>query len=154
MNTEILQQLIEESVKIKLHFVKRDEKESNQRRKLNFGHTIGHALEKALDYKGISHGSAVSIGMVAASYLSFKRKMITSDTFEKIKELLAIFGLPLHLIDLGIKTTLEIVLENLNYDKKRVAEKHTFILLEEIGKAVIIDNFSQEEITGAINYVI
>ena len=97
------------------------------RRKLNFGHTIGHAIEKV---HGLSHGRAVSLGMVAASRLSCAMGLIAKKDVERIETLLAALGLPVaYELETGP------VLDALGKDKKREGETIHFVLLEGIGKA-------------------
>ena len=88
---DVLQQIIYDSVVIKSDIVNRDETEKGERRKLNFGHTFGHAVEKTA---GIPHGEAVSIGMTVASLLSMNKKMLTEKEVDRIRHLLMLFNLP------------------------------------------------------------
>jgi 3-dehydroquinate synthase len=121
--------LVSDSVKIKSEVVQGDEKESGERRKLNFGHTIGHAIEK-LGRRG--HGSAVSIGMVAAARISQKKGLITSRDVEQIIDLLT---------DLNLPTSLEYSADDIinaaAKDKKKDGSNLFYVFLEKIGKAKV-----------------
>ena len=116
---------------IKSGVVSRDEKETGERRKLNFGHTFGHAIEKT---SGMPHGEAVSLGMVLAAFLSVKRGILPAGHAERIVRLLRNLKLPTK-IDLNMKD----LMGALKKDKKRTGDKIHFVLLEGIGKAVIED---------------
>lgn len=129
MDDEVLKKIVYDSVVIKSNIVNRDEKEGGERRKLNFGHTIGHAVEKVT---GTSHGNAVSLGMVAAASLSESRGLLSFDEKERIIKLLKNMKLPFEK-DIN-KAEL---LDALKKDKKREGEKIHFVLLEGIGKAVV-----------------
>lgn len=129
MDDEVLKKIVYDSVVIKSNIVNRDEKEGGERRKLNFGHTIGHAVEKVT---GTSHGNAVSLGMVAAANLSESRGLLSFYEKERIIKLLKNMKLPFEK-DIN-KAEL---LDALKKDKKREGEKIHFVLLEGIGKAVV-----------------
>ncbi|MFX0090959.1 MAG: 3-dehydroquinate synthase [Candidatus Hodarchaeota archaeon] len=153
LDSKIISRLIYESVKIKVSFVKIDEKESDTRRILNFGHTIGHTLEEVIGYGKISHGLAISIGMVAASHVSLSRGMIDKHTFTSIKNIISLLGLPLSLKNLNLKIDPEQIYEYLKYDKKVVSGKISFVLIKGISKPIIKDDITYQEIMEAINYV-
>ncbi|OQY53105.1 MAG: 3-dehydroquinate synthase [Desulfobacteraceae bacterium 4572_89] len=127
LDRETIFKLVAESVSIKSQVVQQDEKEAGERRKLNFGHTIGHAIEK-LDQAG--HGRAVSKGMVAAAMFSRQRGMITQDDVERIITLLKGLNLPVNL-DYGADQ----IMEAASRDKKKQGSNLHFIFLEALGKA-------------------
>jgi 3-dehydroquinate synthase len=137
LDPEVMRKLVYDSVVIKSTVVNQDEREAGERRKLNFGHTIGHALEKTL---GISHGAAVSVGMVMAAGLSHQCGLIDEATVRRIEKLLARLNLPV-----GIDFDPLAVFEALGKDKKRQGDKIKFVLLESIGCARIQD-FTIEEL--------
>ena len=91
---EIIEEIIERCVSIKRDVVNRDEKESGERMLLNFGHTLGHALEKIYNFEGLSHGQAVAIGMVMITAASEKFGLTEHGTAEKIAMLSKKYGLP------------------------------------------------------------
>ncbi len=129
LNTEVIEKLVYDSIVIKSGVVNRDETETGERRKLNFGHTFGHAIEKTLQ---APHGEAISVGMVVAAALSVKRGLLSQKKADHLTGLLKKLKLP---------TTFNInigdVLDALGKDKKREGNSIHFILLEDIGKAVI-----------------
>ncbi len=128
LDKDVIKRLVKDSIIIKADIVSRDEKEKGERKKLNFGHTLGHAIEKI---SGISHGEAVSIGMVAASNLSVKKGLLREDEAVRIKSLLKNLGLPVN-FNFDQKKALDAI----KHDKKRKGDAIHFVLLKKIGKAV------------------
>jgi 3-dehydroquinate synthase len=131
LDMDVLENLVYESVKIKASIVSRDEKEKGERRKLNFGHTFGHAIEKTT---GASHGEAVSLGMVLASAISVQRGLLSEEDHLKLKTLLANYQLPIH----GVLKK-ESMWDALQKDKKRESNRMHFVLLQGLGRAIIRD---------------
>jgi len=128
-DSTLIADLIEKNVAIKMTIVTGDEFESGERKQLNFGHTIGHAIE---NLHGIPHGHAVSIGMVAACNLSVQVNHLEAEEASKIVRLLARYHLP---VDLETDHTK--VFEILQMDKKRQGDGVQFILLSHIGKVLV-----------------
>ncbi len=128
---EVLKYLVYESVMTKKYFVESDEREMGERKLLNFGHTFAHAIEKLY---GKSHGEAVAIGMLMAAKLSVNLGMVTNSVPARLKSLLEQTGLPVEL-----KIDPKAMAEVMSKDKKRKASKMSFILLEDIGRAIIHD---------------
>lgn len=126
----LIADLIEKNVEIKLQVVTQDEFETGERKILNFGHTIGHAIENLHE---LPHGHAVSIGMVAACNLSEQINNLHFTDAGRVVKLLAKYHLPV-----DIETDHEKVFEVLKMDKKRKDEGIQFILLKKIGKAEIV----------------
>ncbi len=124
-----IEKLVYDSVKIKAAVVSRDEKEKGERRKLNFGHTFGHAFEKTL---GILHGEAVSAGMVAACKISVNKGFLKDEELERIKRLIELYGLPVELPCDRVE-----VFDAIKKDKKRDDASLHFVLLSGIGSAVV-----------------
>ena len=129
LDLEVLQQIIYGSVEIKSEIVNRDETEKGERRKLNFGHTFGHAVEKNT---GVSHGEAISIGMMVASLMSASKNILTENDVERIKRLLAVFHLPV-----AVEMERDGILDAVVRDKKREGDGINFVLLSGIGQAVV-----------------
>ncbi|HMC99623.1 MAG TPA: 3-dehydroquinate synthase, partial [Ferruginibacter sp.] len=125
----LIAELIEKNVVIKAGIVARDEFEKGERKLLNFGHTIGHAIENLYQ---LPHGHAISIGMVAASNLSERLKGLHFDDAKKLIMLLTKYHLP---VDLEVDH--DKVFEVLKLDKKRVGDTMHFILIDKIGNGVI-----------------
>ena len=142
LDTGVIERLVYDSVVIKSAIVNRDENEKGERRKLNFGHTFGHAVEKTT---GVPHGEAVSVGMVMASVLSVKRGHLMAKDAERIKKLLQRLKLPTRL-EADRKT----VIDALRKDKKRKGDQIYFVLLNDIGNP-FVDQISIEELESMVN---
>ena len=141
MKMEVLEKMVSESAKSKIEVVEKDEKESGERKTLNFGHTFAHAFEKL--YK-ISHGEAVAIGMVLAAKLSVNLRLLHSSKADRLQALINKSTLPIH-IDFDIDQVCDVM----RRDKKRDGQEIKFILLEDIGKA-IIKSISVNEINSIL----
>jgi 3-dehydroquinate synthase len=126
--------------------VEEDEKELGLRRILNFGHTIGHALEASSDFT-LAHGEAVAIGMVAASLISHKLNHLDETTWERIRHLIDHFGLPTK-IPSDMETSQ--ILAYMASDKKAVAGQLHLVLLKQIGTPFVTRDVSLEVIAEAI----
>jgi 3-dehydroquinate synthase len=129
LNDDAIQKVVYDSLNVKIGVVSRDETEKGERRKLNFGHTIGHAIEKTT---GCSHGEAVSAGMVMAAKLSERKGTLTRKDVERIEALLGYFKLPVK-----CESDREAIMDAIRKDKKREGEGIHFVLLDGIGKARI-----------------
>ncbi len=129
LDHQVITKLVTDSIRIKSNVVQKDEKEAGERRKLNFGHTIGHAIEKIAQP---GHGHAVALGIVAAAEFSCKKQYITEQDQSRIISLLSDLNLPVkHDFDVT-----EIV-HALKADKKREGDFIYFVFLEQIGKSLI-----------------
>ena len=130
LDQEVINRLVYESIVIKSAIVNRDEREKGERRKLNFGHTIGHAIEKSTDE--LLHGEAISVGMVVASKLSFIKGLLSSPDAKRVEDLLVKLDLPI-----SLKLDKKKILDAIKKDKKREGDYIDCVLLEGIGKAVL-----------------
>jgi 3-dehydroquinate synthase len=129
LDPAFMEPLIHRSVVIKSEVVNRDEKETGERRKLNFGHTFGHAIEKCTN---LAHGEAVSIGMRIAGHFSKQMVGLAQDDLERLETLLQRLGLPLE-----VPVAPDALLEALGKDKKRQGDTLHFICLEALGQSVV-----------------
>jgi 3-dehydroquinate synthase len=129
LDIEVIEKLVYDSIVIKSAIVNQDELEKGVRRKLNFGHTFGHAFEKTT---GVPHGEAVSAGMVVASKISVKGGHLPAKDAQRIETLLQEIGLPVR-----IQAEWESVLDALTKDKKRKGNHIHFVFLHEIGNAFV-----------------
>ncbi len=130
---EMLLNLIEQSCRIKKKIVEQDERESGMRELLNFGHTIGHAIETLENYR-LSHGEAVAIGMLVEASLAQAVGYFRKQELLKVKKILEAYQLPLQT---KVFHNTEIFLEQLRLDKKSKASLPHFVLLKKIGEAHI-----------------
>jgi len=144
LDAGVLEKLVSNSLLIKSSIVGRDETESGERRKLNFGHTFGHAIEKSA---GLSHGEAVSLGMVIASGLSAQRGLLPEEGRQRIEELLKKLRLPTR-----VRIDGKAVLDALKRDKKRKGESLSFVLLHGIGAAVL-EEISLKELEAVVHQI-
>ena len=137
-----LQNLIAANIAFKAEIVAGDERENvnrddaRSRKILNFGHTIGHALEQLTEYKQLKHGEAVAYGMMAAADLSKRLGKLNENDLNLLNEVLPLVGKLPKLKSVASKQ----IIEALAHDKKAVGDSFKWILLERIGRAVIIDN--------------
>ena len=143
---DILEEVVAGSCNIKRLVVENDPTEKGERALLNFGHTLGHAIEKLMDFK-LLHGECVSLGMVAAGYISMKRNMISQKEYQSMIEMLKTLNLPIDISGLDI----EQIIETSKSDKKMDAGKIKFILLDKPGNAVILKNVTDDEMKEALS---
>ena len=135
LDEEALHYIVSRSVKIKAKVVEEDEREEKGRRQiLNFGHTIGHAIEAAAGYRSYRHGEAVAIGMVAAARLSLRMKSFPLSSFVRLKSLLERLNLPVALRK-GIDT--DELYNTLYLDKKVRGGRLHFVLPKDIGSVFL-----------------
>ncbi len=144
---EVLTEMIQRSVAIKAAVVEEDPTEKGVRAILNFGHTIGHAIEKYMEFK-LLHGECVALGIIAASFISYERGYLNTEEFYEIRDMLLPFNLPLSL-DEGVDT--KEILKITKLDKKMDSGRIRFILLKKIGEAVIDTTVTDEELLRGIN---
>ena len=130
--TALLEEVVARSLAHKASVVGADERESGPRKLLNFGHTIGHALEASAGYGKYFHGEAVAIGMVAAARLSSQYAEFSDDEAARLARLIERAGLPVAM-PTGWRN--EEFLRALNLDKKRTGAKLEFVLLDRLGHA-------------------
>jgi len=145
----ILSELIYRSCDIKRIIVEQDPTEKGVRAILNFGHTIGHAIEKLMNFK-LLHGECVSLGMVAAGRISVNRGLISEDDLTDMKKILQALDLPVSLKGADANEILAVT----KNDKKMEKGKVKFILLDSVGKAVIDHTVSDEELLSGIREVL
>ncbi len=124
-----IKRVIFESCRIKKEIVEQDEKDQGKRHLLNFGHTIGHALEHLTHYT-LSHGEAVAIGLLVESYLSLLHGALDQDSFHRLSCLLRQYALPLKL---SMQFSVETFLEAMVLDKKSLNRRPRFVMIEAIG---------------------
>ncbi|MEG9326779.1 3-dehydroquinate synthase [Salinimicrobium catena] len=147
-----LDSLIEESIEIKENVVQQDPTEQNLRKSLNFGHTLGHAIEsyflEASEKQKLLHGEAVAVGMVLAAYLSFRTESFPQEKLQEIKEtIVSMYGQ----IEIS-REDQEKIIELLKFDKKNEAGKINFVLLRRIGEPVMDRQVTNELIYDAFSY--
>ena len=134
LDSRAMTHIIKRSCEIKADVVSKDERESGLRAILNYGHTIGHAVETVSGYKRFLHGEAVAIGMFLEAKLSQMLGLIDKDQVSRIKALIDSYGLPSEIpADMDVQS----ILLSMQLDKKTVAGEMKFIFPEKIGQVRI-----------------
>jgi len=146
LDLQVLEDVIARCCKIKAAVVETDEKESDLRRILNFGHTIGHAVEAVSGYR-LAHGSAVAMGMAAAAELAVLKGILNPREKERIMNLLQEFGLPVAIPEEYDRKRIQ---ELLLADKKTIGGRVFFVLPTTIGKVIITDEIETEMLTKVL----
>ncbi len=144
---QAIQKIISWGASLKAKIIDIDAKDTAERLLLNFGHTVGHAIESLLAYEQLLHGEAVAIGMVAATQLSIAQGNLAPNILERLIFLLNAANLP---IKLPVKLTVTQILTKMKYDKKHMHQRWRWILLHNLGKAFICEEVTQEQITTAL----
>jgi len=137
---------IEESCRIKADVVSADERESGLRRILNYGHTVGHALEAVTKYRRFRHGEAIAIGMLAAADLAVARGALAERERQALVDLIAALGPLPSVADLAIPDMLDAI----RRDKKVVNGRLHFVIAIEIGATMTIDDVTEDELRGVL----
>jgi 3-dehydroquinate synthase len=143
-----LKTMIAASCEIKRAVVEKDPTEKGERALLNFGHTIGHAIEKLKNFQML-HGQCVGLGVVAAAYISYKRELLSAEEFFEIRDMNVGFDLPISFE--GLDT--EEIIRTTKSDKKMEAGKIKFVLLKGIGHAFVDRTVTDDEMRDALNYL-
>lgn len=146
---ETLGEMLWQSCNIKRMIVEKDPKETGDRALLNLGHTLGHAIEKTSGFT-LLHGECVALGCVAAAYISWKKDMIGMEDYYEIRDMFVPFGLPISMEPVDCKAVAALTLS----DKKTQGGKVRFVLLQKIGKAVISEEVTREEMENALQELI
>jgi 3-dehydroquinate synthase len=140
-----LVRFVRRACEIKASIVEADEWETDVRSILNFGHTVGHAVEAATGYQGPNHGEAVAMGMVVAANMAVRRNICSVEALDRLKRLLQAFGLPTSLLVDAAE-----VLRFVRYDKKIQDRQVRFVLLQGIGDSVVASLESPDELEEAL----
>lgn len=148
LDKNALNYLIGRSCEIKSEVVSKDERESGLRAVLNYGHTIGHAVETVTEYKGFLHGEAIAIGMCLEARLSNLLGLIPKDKVERITALINSYDLP---VGLPRGIDVEALIASMTLDKKTVSGELKFILPERIGSVKIQKGISKKSIEKALS---
>ena len=137
LDVAVLEEIVFQTARIKAEIVEKDEKDLGLRSILNYGHTIGHAVESASDFQ-FQHGKAVAIGMTAAARISNRMSILDENEVVRLKNIIEKAGLPTEMPNLKI----EDIFSAMKHDKKVLQDKVRFILLKSIGNAFITDEVS------------
>ncbi len=144
-----LERIIGGSCRLKAHVVERDEREAELRAVLNYGHTIGHALEAASGYAAYTHGEAVSLGMTAEARLARRLGIADAETVERQERLLAALGLPIRMTPLDH----ELVLSAMSRDKKARDGRLPFVLAPAIGRFRLVHDVGADDVRAVLREI-
>lgn len=144
-DVETLSEMVERSCTIKKLVVEKDPLEKGDRALLNFGHTIGHAIEKYMNFT-MTHGECVALGCVAAAFISWKKNWLSMEEYYEIRDMFVPFYLPISIDNLDIEEVLRLTWS----DKKAENGYIKFILLKKVGKALIDKTVTDDEIREAL----
>ena len=148
-DTQTVIDMIAVSCHIKQEVVENDPEEAGERALLNFGHTLGHAVEKLMNFTML-HGECVAVGMHAAAWLSMEKGMLTEAAYKDITDTIASFGLPVSVKGLEPEQIVAVSKSDKKMDKGRVK----FILLDPEGHAVIDRSIRDEQLLAAASVIV
>ena len=137
LDSDVIEEIVFKSAKIKAEIVEKDEKDLGLRNILNYGHTVGHAIESASDFK-VGHGQAVAIGMLVEGGISHKMGIFSKDELIRLKNIIERANLPTEVPNLDVRK----VLQAMKQDKKILEGKIRFVLPKSIGNVFISDDVS------------
>ncbi|NLL76741.1 MAG: 3-dehydroquinate synthase [Clostridiales bacterium] len=144
----VLEEMVIKSSSIKKMIVEKDPKEMGDRALLNFGHTIGHAIEKAKNFE-LYHGECVALGCVAAAFISWKHELLSMEEYYEIRDMFVPFHLPISIDDVEPEEIAALT----KSDKKMDAGKIKFVLLKKVGKAIVDKTVTDEDIKNAVREI-
>lgn len=147
LESEPLRHVVQRSVELKAQVVTQDERESGLRAILNYGHTVGHAIESLTGYKSVLHGEAVAIGMVTAALIAWEMGLADESLAHRIANLLVRAGLP---YKPPAEVSPEAVVEAMKLDKKVAHGKLRFVLAKEIGSSFVTEDVTPELIVRSL----
>lgn len=145
---ETLLEMIERSCKIKKLVVEKDPTEKGDRALLNFGHTIGHAIEKYMNFS-LTHGECICLGAVAAAFISWKHEWLSMEEYYEIRDMFVPFNLPITISGIDPEEILKLT----KSDKKTEGDSLKFVLLKKVGKAVIDRTVTDDDILKALEEI-
>ncbi|MGE4284064.1 MAG: 3-dehydroquinate synthase [Clostridia bacterium] len=148
LDMNILRYVVWKNCMIKARVVQQDETEQGIRAILNFGHTIGHAIESVLNFSWL-HGECVSVGMAAAAHIAYDKKMLAATELDRIISILKRAGLPILIKNIHPDTIYDEMLK----DKKQVNNKLKFILPVSIGSVIQTTEITKEDVYNALRYI-
>jgi 3-dehydroquinate synthase len=144
----LIRKAVKRCCELKARVVSADEQESGLRAILNFGHTIGHAMEAIVEYEGLLHGEAVAAGMCCAACLSVKRAGLKKADAMRVHSLIKASGLPSRLAS---RFAVDVLLQAMRLDKKARDGKVRFVLLKRLGATVVSDDVTDADIVEVLH---
>ncbi|WP_026666772.1 3-dehydroquinate synthase [Butyrivibrio sp. AE2005] len=145
---DTLLEMVYRSCLVKKAVVEKDPTEKGERVLLNFGHTLGHAIEKYKNFE-LMHGECISLGSVAAAFISWKKGLLSMEEYYEVRDMLVPFNLPISLESIDADEVIKLA----KSDKKADADKIKFILIKKIGRAVIDTTVTDDEMRAALEEI-
>jgi 3-dehydroquinate synthase len=144
-----LDEMVRKAIRVKAEIVSADEKEADVRRLLNYGHTIGHGIEAALQYEGITHGEAVAWGMIGANAIAVRRGLLSRDEAARIERVILAYdpSVPPKLDRAGILAATE-------HDKKNTGGARVMVFPRRVGECVVVSDVTEDEIGFGVDAVL
>jgi 3-dehydroquinate synthase len=144
-----LDEMVRKAIRVKAEIVSADEKEADLRRLLNYGHTIAHGIEAALQYEGITHGEAVAWGMIGANAMAVRRGLLSPDEAARIERVILAY-------DPAVPPRLnrQEVLAATEHDKKNTGTTRVMVFPRRVGDCVVLSDVTEEEIASGIDAVL
>lgn len=146
---DVMAELLEKNVRIKVDVVSADEREAGLRAILNFGHTIGHAVESLLHYEW-RHGECVSVGMVAAARIAARHSIMPEEAATRLRGVLEAFGLP---VEIPAIIATDDVIRLTKMDKKVAEGRVRFVLVPRFGETIVRDDISEQDVRAAVEEI-
>ncbi len=141
-----IDEIVRKAIRVKAEIVSADEREADVRRLLNYGHTIGHGIEAALHYEGLTHGEAVAWGMIGANAIAVRRGLLSDHEAERIRRvILAYEPSPIPPIDRAE------ILAATEHDKKNTGSQRVMVFPRRVGECVVVSDVTEEEIGYGID---
>jgi 3-dehydroquinate synthase len=151
LDSDALEHIVRRSCEIKAEVVGQDERESGLRAILNFGHTVGHAVETAENY-AMRHGHAVAIGMVYASRLAHRAGLCDASVPDRVEKLIKSYGLPTDLSALSRKPNVTALMDTMQLDKKAEGGKVKFVLPKKIGEVIVTKEWDEGALKEVLSF--
>lgn len=144
-----IDELVRKAIKVKADIVSADEKEADLRRLLNYGHTIAHGIEAALQYEGITHGEAVAWGMIGANAIAVRRGLLSNDEASRIERVIRAY-------EPSVPPPLDRaeVLAATEHDKKNTGSARVMVFPRRVGECVVVTDVTEDEIAYGIASVL
>jgi len=143
---ENIDEIVRRAIRVKASIVSRDEREADLRRLLNYGHTVAHGIEAAMNYEGITHGEAVAWGMIAANSIALKRGILPRDVAERVERVIRSYDPA----PLPRSIDAEAIFNATEHDKKNTGNARVMVLPRAIGDCVIVSDVREDEVRDAI----
>jgi 3-dehydroquinate synthase len=144
-----IDRMVKKAIQVKAKIVSADEREADLRRLLNYGHTIAHGIEAAMQYQGITHGEAVAWGMIGANAIALKRSLLAKADAERIESAIRVYE-PAPLPKLDKKQ----ILAATAHDKKNTGTKRVMVFPRMVGECVVVDDVTEKEVKYGIDAIL